>query len=235
MVERAIIRIIHLACYSSYRVHSVCLPAGFGWSRIDWRVGRAAGRAWTAGWGAGRPWRTAAADTVSARPPPSSSEERRRGVSAPPSYPPPERYHAWVFTHQCCGSDSLGSICFWASWIRIRILLSSSKNSKKNIDSYCFVTSFWLFIIFIIYPTVLRIHDILVRIRRSMPLTNGSWPCYFRQQKTNLKKKFFCLLLFEGTFTSFFFKDKKSKRSHETVRIKVFLTFHVVSDPDPDS
>ncbi len=30
---------------------------------------------------------------------------------------------------------------------RIRILLSPSKNSKKNLDSYCFfVTSFWLFI-----------------------------------------------------------------------------------------
>ncbi len=39
---------------------------------------------------------------------------------------------------------------------------------------------------------------------------------------TNLKKNF-CLLLFEGTFTSFF-KDKKSKKSHKTVRIKVFLT-----------
>ncbi len=36
-------------------------------------------------------------------------------------------------------------------------------------------------------------------------------------------KKFFCLLLFEGTFTSFF-KDKSSKRSHKTVGIKVFLT-----------
>jgi hypothetical protein len=36
--------------------------------------------------------------------------------------------------------------------------------------------------------------------------------------------KFFCLLLFEGTFTSFF-KDKKTKRSHHrTVGIKVFLT-----------
>jgi hypothetical protein len=30
-------------------------------------------------------------------------------------------------------------------WIRI-ILLSSSKNSKKNLDSYCFVTSFGLFV-----------------------------------------------------------------------------------------
>jgi hypothetical protein len=48
-----------------------------------------------------------------------------------------------------------GSTCFWDSWIRIhqsevwirirsRILLSPSKNSVKNIDSYCFVTSFWL-------------------------------------------------------------------------------------------
>jgi hypothetical protein len=30
-------------------------------------------------------------------------------------------------------------------------------------------------------------------------------------------------VLFEGTFLSFF-KDKKSKRSHKTVRIKGFLT-----------
>ncbi len=36
-------------------------------------------------------------------------------------------------------------------------------------------------------------------------------------------KKFFCILHFEGTFTSFF-KGKKSKRSHKTVEIKVFLT-----------
>ncbi len=42
-----------------------------------------------------------------------------------------------------------GSICFWVSRIRIhlswiRILISSSKNSKNNIDSYCFVTSLLL-------------------------------------------------------------------------------------------
>jgi hypothetical protein len=45
-------------------------------------------------------------------------------------------------------------------------------------------------------------------------------------QKANKKiifMKFFCLYLFKGTFTSFF-KDKKSKRSHKTVGIKVFLT-----------
>jgi hypothetical protein len=41
-------------------------------------------------------------------------------------------------------------------------------------------------------------------------------------KKTYLKKVF-CLLLFEGTFTSFL-KDKKSKRSHKTAGIKVFLT-----------
>jgi hypothetical protein len=38
---------------------------------------------------------------------------------------------------QCCGSGSVGSICFWTSWI----LLLSSINCKENIDSYCFVTS----------------------------------------------------------------------------------------------
>ena len=37
-------------------------------------------------------------------------------------------------------------------------------------------------------------------------------------------KKYFCLLLFEGTFTSFF-KDKMSKRSHNAVGFKVFLQF----------
>jgi hypothetical protein len=68
--------------------------------------------------------------------------------------------------YQCCGSGSetgsesgSGSTCFWASririqihysevWIRIRvririrILLSSCKNSLKNLDSYYFVTLF---------------------------------------------------------------------------------------------
>jgi hypothetical protein len=41
--------------------------------------------------------------------------------------------------------------------------------------------------------------------------------------KKRIKKKFFCIVIFEGTFISFF-KDKKSKRSHKTVEIKVFLT-----------
>ncbi len=48
----------------------------------------------------------------------------------------------------CCGSESefgsgsTGSTCFRASRIRIRILLSSCKNSKKHLDSYYFVTLF---------------------------------------------------------------------------------------------
>jgi hypothetical protein len=49
-----------------------------------------------------------------------------------------------MLRNQCYG---FGSVCFWASCTRIRILLLSSKNSKKNPDSCCFVTSIWLFII----------------------------------------------------------------------------------------
>ncbi len=37
------------------------------------------------------------------------------------------------------------------------------------------------------------------------------------------KKEFLLITFWEGTFTSFF-KDEKSKRSHKTVGIKVFLT-----------
>ncbi len=85
-------------------------------------------------------------------------------------------------------------------------------------------------------------NDILewIRIRGSMAMTNGSGSCYFRhwpsrfQQKTNFLNKFFCLLLLEGTFTPFF-KDKKSKTSHKTAGIKVFLTIFAswYKDPDP--
>ncbi len=49
-----------------------------------------------------------------------------------------------LYCNQCCGSGSesgsTGSTCFWAS--RIRILLSSCKNSKKNLDSSYFATLF---------------------------------------------------------------------------------------------
>ncbi len=78
------------------------------------------------------------------------------------------------------------------------------------------------------FSPVLRIHDILgwirIRILGSMPLTSGfgsgSWirdPTIFVidlqdvSNKLIFEHKFFCFLLFEATFTSFF-KDKKSKR-----------------------
>ncbi len=91
---------------------------------------------------------------------------------------------------------------------------------------------------FLILNPVFRIYDILVwiRIRGSMLLTNGSGfgcgsgSCYLLywpsrgQQKTNFLIKFFCLLLFEDTFTSFI-KNKKSKRSHTTVGSRFFLLF----------
>ncbi len=42
--------------------------------------------------------------------------------------------------NQCCefgsGFGSVGSVCFWASWILIRNLLSSKNSKKKNLDSY---------------------------------------------------------------------------------------------------
>ncbi len=65
----------------------------------------------------------------------------------------------------CCGSGSkygsrsTGSTCFWASWIQVvrgmapdpDLVLEPdpepSKYSKKHLDSYYFLTSFWLFII----------------------------------------------------------------------------------------
>ncbi len=43
--------------------------------------------------------------------------------------------------------------------------------------------------------------------------------------KKQIFKKFFGLFLFEGTFTSFS-KDKKSKRSHKTSKIKFFLRYY---------
>jgi hypothetical protein len=63
--------------------------------------------------------------------------------------PPAPRVSIPALKHikqQCSGSGSgsTGFTCFWASRIRIhqsevwiRIFLSSSKNSKKNLDSYC--------------------------------------------------------------------------------------------------
>jgi hypothetical protein len=88
-----------------------------------------------------------------------------------------------------------------------------------------------------LFFTVLRIHDNLVwiRIRGSMPLTDPDSdsdpdPAIFvidlqdgNQKLRNFFKKVFCLLLFEGAFTSFF-KDKCQKE----------VTKHTdPTDPDP--
>ncbi len=63
---------------------------------------------------------------------------------------------------------------------------------------------------------------------RIMPLNNGSGSCFFRHwPPRHQQKRFFCLLLFECRFTTFS-KDKKSKTSHKTVRIKVFLTIYLM-------
>ncbi len=53
------------------------------------------------------------------------------------------------------------------------------------------------------------------------PGIHASYNTDFQEQKLILNK-FFCILPFEGIFSSFFI-DKKSKRSHKTVEIKVFL------------
>ncbi len=57
----------------------------------------------------------------------------------------------------------------------------------------------------------------------------------FKTPNKNFFSKFFCLFLFEGTFTSFF-KDKKSKRIQNTVGIKLFLTIFAwwQKDLEPD-
>ena len=88
-----------------------------------------------------------------------------------------------------------------------------------------------------VFLAVLWIRDMLVRIRIrwSMSLTYGSGSCFFRQWLTRCQQKiiffakFFCLLLFECTFTSVFI-DKKSKNSQKIVEIKVFLLFCLVME-----
>ncbi len=93
--------------------------------------------------------------------------------------------------------------------------------------------------------SVLRIYGILVwiriRIRGSMPLTNGSWSgsgscirillfsslTFKMPTRNKFKKKLFSLLatVFKVLYI---FKDKKVKKSHNTVGIKIFLTIFVM-------
>jgi hypothetical protein len=93
--------------------------------------------------------------------------------------------------------------------------------------------------------TVLRIVTIWYGSGSSDPflwLTDPD-PALFVSNLQDANKKLFCLLLFKGTFASFF-TNKRSLRSHKTVEIKVFLTIfawwwdnpdpHIwLTDPDP--
>jgi hypothetical protein len=52
--------------------------------------------------------------------------------------PAPTQYFQLLSSYECCGSGFVGSVCFWTS----RILPSTSKQSKKNLYLYYFVTFF---------------------------------------------------------------------------------------------
>jgi len=88
---------------------------------------------------------------------------------------------AYRSLYQGCGSGSVGPESFWTSriWTHHNLHVSGSfytvlkQKSKTALGFYCFVT-FYDFLS--LKNAVLRIHDILgwIRIRGSMPLTNGS-------------------------------------------------------------
>ncbi len=96
-----------------------------------------------------------------------------------------------------------------------QLLRERLKNKRKPSLINVFIWLNFAFIFgsgfsFCVIELVLRIHEILerIRMRGSIPLTNGSGcgSCYFRQWSSNVNKKLFfseifCLILFEGTFT----------------------------------
>jgi hypothetical protein len=120
---------------------------------------------------------------------------------------------SWFFTHP-------GSRCQKSTGSRIRIHNTVGAGTNDN-GIYPVLKKY--------LEAVLRIPDILVwiRIRGPMPLTNGSgfgsgcgsfyfhhWPSRCQPKNNFFLTKFFCIILFDGTFTSFF-KGKKSKKSHK--------------------
>ena len=97
----------------------------------------------------------------------------------------------------------------WASWtvLFIRCRIMSVFSSFFDLFGNNFLESWNITVSHVTHLfAVFRIHDILVwiriRIRGSMPLTNGSGSCYFRhwpsrcQQKTNFFTQFFLLVTF---------------------------------------
>ncbi len=123
---------------------------------------------------------------------------------------------AYRSLYQGCGSGSVGPECFWTSriWTHYNLHVSGSfyTYSSKKVRKPLVSTVLWLFMTFYDFLSlknaVLRIHDILgwIRIRGSMPLTNGSGfgsgSFYFRhwpsrcKQKTNFLTQYFLLMTF---------------------------------------
>jgi hypothetical protein len=86
---------------------------------------------------------------------------------------------------------------------------------------------------FQVQKPVFRIHDILVwiriRMRGSMSKADGSGSCLFRYWLQDAKKtfiyKFFCILLLEGTFTSFLRSHNDTKQYESMVFFNYFRYF----------
>jgi hypothetical protein len=107
-------------------------------------------------------------------------------------------------------------MCLWVSYCKKYekiFFFASFKSLKKCVGSE-------------LDPDQLDEIQVWIRIRTKMSrIPQHCWKLKLTGplSRRHLKKKFFCIILFEGTFTSYF-KGQKSKRSHKTVEIKVFLT-----------
>ncbi len=93
------------------------------------------------------------------------------------------------------------------------------------------------------FVAVLRIHDILVwiRIRGSMPLTNGSgfgsyifchWPSR-RQQKTDIKKGISTFTFWRYIYIIFQRQKVKKKSQNSRNQKSGFISLSIGADPDP--
>ncbi len=73
----------------------------------------------------------------------------------------------------------------------------------------------------------IRIHttDLWIRIRILICILLFTSVTFEMPTKNIFFLKFFCLLFFEGTFTSFLMKDKKSFRSQKQKKSRIFLLF----------
>ncbi len=125
---------------------------------------------------------------------------------------------------------------FWTPQSQLVLLVSGTVHTKyltfsmlrtgegkRSADFTFFSNHNWGCTILTLFSPVFRIPDILVRIPvririlGSIPLTNGSGSgsCSFRQWPSRCQQIFpqSFLLLFDGTFTSFFTDKKKSQNS----------------------